>query len=69
MSKNDSPCYQCSERYSGCHGKCEKYSKWREHHILEQRKIRSAIEAENAFHSYNVESGERIKRMRKGKRK
>jgi hypothetical protein len=24
------PCYKCTEREPGCHGKCDKYKEWRE---------------------------------------
>lgn len=27
--KNAPPCYGCNERYEGCHGKCERYIKWK----------------------------------------
>lgn len=25
----DSPCYNCAERYTGCHSGCAKYIEWR----------------------------------------
>lgn len=24
------PCYKCTEREPGCHGRCDKYKEWRE---------------------------------------
>lgn len=23
------PCYKCTDRYAGCHSKCEKYADWK----------------------------------------
>ena len=37
MSKG--PCYQCPDRESGCHGKCERYAKFQEENeTIKQRK-------------------------------
>ena len=37
MSKG--PCYQCPDRESGCHGKCERYAKFQEENeVIKQRK-------------------------------
>lgn len=30
LRKKDTPCYMCEDRVMGCHGKCEKYAKFRE---------------------------------------
>lgn len=29
MDRKTCPCKKCSTRHVGCHGKCEKYKKWR----------------------------------------
>ena len=29
MKMGSAPCFQCNERYFGCHGKCEKYLSFR----------------------------------------
>ena len=26
--KNNSPCYKCDRRHTGCHGECEDYQTW-----------------------------------------
>jgi len=32
------PCYECRDRYSGCHGTCQKYIKWCEERTAEREK-------------------------------
>jgi predicted ATP-binding protein involved in virulence len=63
--KNDIPCHGCENRYAGCHSECAKYSEWSKEHIRKQREIRSIIEAENAMHTYAIETSKRIKRRRR----
>ena len=69
MSKNDSPCYQCSERYAGCHATCDKYKTWQVQHLAEQREIRKKEEEQSMMRSYYVESGYKIKKDRKDRKK
>ena len=33
---NGCPCYECNERKTGCHAKCEKYKAWR--NVMDKRK-------------------------------
>ena len=33
------PCYQCKERYVGCHGKCERYAAFNVKNIERREKI------------------------------
>ena len=35
-------CKDCTERYVGCHGKCEKYIKQREEHDNQRREAQKA---------------------------
>lgn len=28
MGRELSPCFECEERFLGCHSKCERYSTW-----------------------------------------
>lgn len=63
--KNDNPCYGCAKRYAGCHSKCEAYAMWRKDHMEKTKELRKKIEAENALHTYAIESGERINKRRK----
>ena len=36
------PCWKCSDRSAGCHGKCEKYKAWK----VELDKVKNAVEYE-----------------------
>lgn len=33
------PCYQCEERFVGCHSSCEKFGSWSENHKKNKREI------------------------------
>ena len=63
--KNDTPCYQCPDRHASCHGTCQRYLDWHEHHVQKQREIRSKIEAENRTNSFYIETGMRIKKEKR----
>lgn len=54
-------CKECTERYLGCHGKCESFLKYREEweKIKEQRK--KDVELENSFFEIS-RTGKRRKR-------
>lgn len=40
MSVTFSACYNCLDRYVGCHSKCEKYIETKAKHDLESKRIR-----------------------------
>jgi len=42
MDGIDAGCKDCADRYVGCHGKCEKYLKWKENHKETTKLIREA---------------------------
>lgn len=37
------PCYQCEERFVGCHSSCEKFSTWSENHKKNKREIQKKV--------------------------
>lgn len=43
----DTPCNGCAEREPGCHGKCERYMKWKEGTNEIKKKMRLGELAEN----------------------
>ena len=40
------PCYQCTERNPGCHGRCEKYKLFKKTIEVENQKRQEATRAE-----------------------
>ena len=36
------PCMNCEERHSGCHGECERYSKYKEERTRVNDKVKAA---------------------------
>lgn len=67
--KNDNPCYQCPDRYVGCHAKCEKYNEWRVQHVEEERKKNAYIAEHDIMRNYCIETGVRIKKLRRDRKK
>ena len=39
------PCKGCTERYVGCHGKCEKYAAWQSKHEKAKQRQREELDA------------------------
>lgn len=67
--KNDNPCYHCPDRYAGCHANCDKYKQWSEQHIEEERR-KNAFRAEHdIMRNYSIETGTRIKKLRRDRKK
>lgn len=48
-----SQCYGCTERYVGCHSKCESYKEFKSKHDEEMRVQREAREKESRFMDLN----------------
>lgn len=61
MIKTKPPCYECSERGPGCHGKCEKYQEW----LAKYRQDRDAIKAAKDDPARKVLAGNTLKRKEK----
>lgn len=43
------PCKGCTERYSGCHGKCDKYKSWSNDWNEANRLIRKDLQDNTSF--------------------
>lgn len=37
------PCYQCEERFVGCHSSCEKFGTWSENNKKNKREIQKKV--------------------------
>ena len=57
MVGKDGPCKGCSERYVGCHGKCERYGSWKG----ERDALLAEMNAEKAKHQIAVNYVQRNK--------
>lgn len=49
----DSPCYKCSLRYLGCHGKCEKYQEYKK----ELRRVKTLRTNEEVIDEFDAGRG------------
>lgn len=45
--KDKAPCLHCPDRFPGCHGKCERYIKWREPYLAIREARLKNIEADS----------------------
>lgn len=57
------PCKDCTERHIGCHGHCEAYKAFHDHHTAEK----AARQLQNEMTDYFVKSA--LKQRRKNRRK
>lgn len=58
------PCYDCQERYEGCHAKCEKYALYAKQNELK----REAALMRRDINDYTRDSINRMKRKRERRR-
>ena len=47
----DTPCYNCEDRYAGCHGKCDNYKKFKENLEEDKRLKRETKKSIRQFYS------------------
>lgn len=47
--ENHAPCFNCEDRTSDCHSKCQKYIIWQEEHISLNKKLRDERCINNAL--------------------
>ena len=40
--KDNPPCYKCTDRAEGCHGRCERFADWKEKQQAETAQINEA---------------------------
>lgn len=62
LTKHQAPCMNCTERYMGCHSKCERYT---EYSLLVnmERQERRGVAAKNGVHyDYHFERAEKERR-------
>ena len=50
--KNNSPCFNCEDRISGCHGDCSKYSDWKNVETTKKEKIMEAKRSNYEYEGY-----------------
>ena len=36
------PCFDCTERFVGCHSKCDKYAEWQKNHQKRKDEVRKS---------------------------
>lgn len=56
------PCMDCEERTSECHGRCQRYKDWRESADLEKSKRRELEHQDKLGNSYEVERQYKIQK-------
>lgn len=61
------PCKDCTDRQVGCHGKCEKYIKWKKENIKSQIEYTNALKGERAAEDVRIRGAEKYKKRRRGK--
>lgn len=63
----NSPCKDCTERHTACHGSCEKYKEWLERYHAQQKHL---TEMRNRFEIPHTEAREAAVRgyIKSGKR-
>lgn len=63
------PCYGCTKRHTGCHGKCSEYSDWNNQRqkMLEERKKSQDIERK--LDDSEIRRNIQIKHARKNRRR
>ena len=64
-----SPCFNCKERHAGCHAECEKYKSWKGEDMFRAEQRRSAKLSEEADYRSNIQTIQKLNRIRKGKTK
>lgn len=62
--RKDTPCRECTERYVGCHAKCEKYINWSTEHIEEKKKITEGRYREYMAENFLIKRREARKKLR-----
>lgn len=66
--KNNTTCFNCTDRHVGCHADCEKYNAWKDEHISENKKLHDAKYKEYQFMGLCKErKTRRIRRERNSK--
>ncbi len=60
------PCFQCSDRTMGCHGKCSKYSDYRSQIDAEKTKIQKKRNDDQLWDVYRLETIAKARRAQKG---
>ena len=60
-----SQCYGCTERYVGCHSKCESYKEFKSKHDEEMRVQREAREKESRFYEFKLQSMSKVAKNKK----
>lgn len=61
-TKKKSPCLNCADRQTGCHGRCETYQEWR------RKIIESKQNKPNNLQAYEYSLDKQAKSMRRKKR-
>jgi predicted ATP-dependent serine protease len=64
----NNPCRDCEERHEGCHGKCEKYTSWRDVVNEKKNSIYQARKGEALASSFTIDEVFKI-RAKKYKKK
>ncbi|MBO5389411.1 MAG: hypothetical protein J6A59_15010 [Lachnospiraceae bacterium] len=61
------PCKGCTDRYLGCHDKCDKYREFKQYNEELKNKIRQEKQYDGMLHEYNKakESGIKTSKFRK----
>lgn len=58
-----SPCYKCTYRRIGCHGKCTKYRKYKAERAKEANEEKEAKKADSMLTDFRMRSIDRVKRQ------
>jgi hypothetical protein len=59
-----SPCFECAERQSGCHSKCEKYGSFKAGTEADYKARKAVYYGERMFQEYNIEGAMIAKKKR-----
>lgn len=59
----ENPCYKCTDREVGCHGRCDKYKAWRQKYTDQNEKIFAIKGAIVMIEDYQVNEARRRKKM------
>ena len=61
--KENGPCLYCTDRYVGCHGKCEKYAEWKKRHDDYNTKVYNNRHKEKFFARYVRDRNRHLKEV------
>lgn len=69
FKRTTSPCLKCDDRHERCHAECDRYKTWKGEDMFKAEQRRSAKMSEQTDYRSDIQTIQKMNRIRKGKPK